>query len=227
MANVKPKKVPLVRIDRTRHMFISPPGILSFPHLFTPRAVEENQEPSFSCDLIFDDVESLKVDYKGKKTTTPAVLRAIQNVKMDQWGKDPKKWPRFTLPAGQTAGPVKIGNEKTYDDGTVLQGYADKRYITARSGMKYPPRLFNTDGSPARPEDLYGGCVARVQVLCRPWISTLGLGVSMRLLAVMKVADGEPFGLGGNMFDFEGGGDDEFGLIDESGGGDEFDQIQF
>jgi hypothetical protein len=222
------KKPPLIRADRSRHMFISPPGILSFPNLFTPRAVEENQEPSFSCDLIFDDFDLLKQDYKGAKakpdgtfTTLPGVLRAIQNVKVDQWGADPKKWPAEVRDRFEKN--VKLGDEKKHSDGKVMQGYAGNRFITVRTGQKYPPFLKNKNGDTCRPEDLYGGAICRVQVLCRPWISALGKGVSLRLLGVMKVADGEKFGIGGEMFDYEDGE----GLELEGETLDDFDQIQF
>lgn len=212
----KIKKVPLIRIDRSAHMFISPPGRLSFPHLFTPTRVEENQEPSFSCDIIFNTLEEFKQPYVGKKTSTPSIAQCIQNVKRDQWGENSKKWPNFTFKN------IKKGNEKTYDNGEILQGYKDAFYMTLRTGHKYPPRLYNVNGSPATPEDLYGGCYVRVQVLCRPYITPLACGVSLRLLAVMKTAEGQPFGLGSDMFDFDG--DEEHGAEETEN---EFDVIQF
>jgi hypothetical protein len=203
-------------------MFISPPGILSFPHLFTPRAVEENQEPSFSCDILFADPEDFKKPHVGKKASMPSILQCIQNVKIDQWGKDKTKWPKFAKPN------IKKGNEKQYDDGTVLQGYEDVLYMTLRTGQKYPPRLFNINGSPARPEDLYGGAICRVQVLCRPYSTPLGKGVSLRLVAVMKVAKGEPFGIGGDMFDFEGDEDElQLDIDGNESADEEFDAITF
>jgi hypothetical protein len=154
---------------------------------------DDDQKKTFHCDLIADSKDAWKEPYNGKKTQTVSLMKAIHNCKVDQWGPDQKKWPKFEHPC------IKDGNKRVID-GTnppeILDGYEGKWYIHPKSGEKYPPKIDGKD------LDLYGGCYVRAEILCRPYSTGKNKGVSLRLLSIMKVREGEKFGLsGGGRFD--------------------------
>lgn len=193
----KRKAKPIVRVNKARHMIITPVCRLSFPNLFVPRAWNEDEKKSFECDLIVDSKEAWKEEYAGKKTKTLSLRKAIFNAKLDQFG--PKDdWPEFEYDV------IHDGNDRTIGEtDEVLEGYEDKSFIKPRTGEKYPPKLLLKNGDPASEEDLYGGCYVRAQILVRPYDTGKNVGVSLRLISIMKVKDGEKFGIGGDMFDTE------------------------
>lgn len=202
----KPKRVPLIKTNKARHMVITPVARISFPTVFTPRAFEDDPDgiKYYQCDFIFNSLDELKGPYQGKKTQTISVLQAIHNVKCDQWGKDKDAWPKFPYPV------TKKGNERTNEDGEVLEGYADKIFIKAKSGEKYPPKIIGIDGRPLTSDvQVYGGCYARAQLLARPYQFGKNFGVKFTLLQLMKVKDGEKFGMPSDVFDISELVDDE------------------
>lgn len=195
----KRKAKPIVRVNKARHMIITPVCRLSFPNLVTPRAFndDKDEKKSFSCDLIVDSEDVWKEEYKGKKIQTLSLRKAIFLAKTDQFG--PKSdWPEFEFPE------ILDGDDRTIGDtDEVLEGYAGKSYIRPRTGEKYPPKLLLANGDPASEDDLYGGCFVRAQILCRPYDTGKNVGVSLRLVSVMKVKDGDKFGIGGDDFDYD------------------------
>lgn len=195
----KSKREPIIKVKKDRHLIITPVARLSFPQLFTARSFEDNpnEKKVFRCDLIVDSEDVWKQAYKGKKTQTISLKKAIRNCKEDQWGEDQKKWPHFEYDV------IQDGNENTNDDDEIRDGYKDKSYIVPKSGEEFPPTLLLKNGKPATEEDLYAGCYVRAQILCRPYISGKNKGVSLRLVSIMKVDEGEKFGIGGDVFDIE------------------------
>ena len=200
----KPKKKkrkikPIIRVNKERHMIITPVCRLSFPNLFvaTAHKDEENGKKTFHCDLIVDDEDVWKKAYKGTKTSTISLRKAIRNAKEDQFGEE-ADWPHFEHDA------IRDGDDRTIGDTEeVLEGYEGKSFIKPRTGEKYPPKLMLKNGKPASEEDLYGGCFVRAQILVRPYDTGTNAGVSLRLIAIIKDSDGEKFGIGGDMFDTE------------------------
>ena len=191
------KQANVVRVDNARHMVVTQVARLSFPNLFTPKGFQDkpNEAKSFSAHLIFDSLEDLKKPYNGKKTQTPSLLKAIANAKTDQWG-DKERWPRFAYPN------VLKGDDERNKDGEIRNGYEGKVYVKVKSGEKFPPRIVLANGSPAAEADVYGGCYVQAQILVRPYV-TPNAGVSLRLLGIMKVKDGEKFGAGADLFEYE------------------------
>ena len=191
----------LIKINEERHMVITPVGRVSFPQVFTARSFEDNPEAEkcFQVDLIFDDKEEFKKEYKGKKKQTISMARAVINAKQDQWG-DKSKWPRFNYPC------FKDGNERVDQDQNVLQGYADKYFITARSKEQFPPKVIDAHGKELTEQEFYGGCYARAQLIARPYAFGKNFGIRFILLQIMKTDEGERFG---------GVADDVFDLSEE------------
>lgn len=206
----KPKKKkrkikPIIRVNKERHMIITPVCRLSFPNLFVATAFkdEEDAKKTFHCDLIVDEEKVWSKSYKGTKTNTISLAKAIKNAMEDQFG-DEADWPHVEHE------PICDGDDRTIGDtDEVLEGYEGKSFIKPRTGEKYPPKLMLKNGKPASEEDLYGGCYVRAQILVRPYDTGTNAGVSLRLIAIIKDSDGEKFGVGGDMFDTEEVEEDE------------------
>lgn len=205
----KPKRVEIIKTNKDRHMVLTPEFRVSFPQLFEPRAYEEGQKKVFQLDMIFDDEDAFKEVYKGKKTKTVSMKQAIRNAKVDQWGEDKNEWPNFPNEV------FKDGDERTNAEGEIYMGYEGKFYVTAKSNEEFKPKLIDKYGKAiTEPDDLYGGCYARAQLIARPYVSGKTHGVSFKLLQVMKTRDGEKFGgMDGDVFDvedaIEGEGDED------------------
>lgn len=188
----------IVRVNNARHMVVTQVARLSFPVLFVPKSFQdkENEAKSFSCDLIFDSLDDLKKPWNGKKTQTPSLLQAIRYAKEDQWGTDKEKWPHFAYPN------IKKGNEAVNKDGEIRNGYEGKVFVKATSGEKFPPKIVLANGTPATESQVYGGCYVQAQILVRPYLMP-NKGVSLRLISVRKVKDGEKFGAGVDLLEYD------------------------
>ncbi len=185
-------------------MVITPIGRVSFPQLHVARSFEDSPDgaKTFQVDLIFDSLDVLKTPYVGKKSQTPSLVTAALNVKKDQWGADKDKWPKFPHPW------FKKGDERVNADGDVLDGYAGKIFIKAKCGEKFPPKVLGADGRPLSQAEFYGGCFARAQLLVRPYQFGKNQGINFTLLQVMKVRDGDKFGMPSDVFDLSEVSDD-------------------
>lgn len=192
------KQSNIVKVNNARHMVVTQVARLSFPNLFTPKAFQDkpNEAKSYSAHLIFDSIDELKEPWNGKKTQTPSLLKAIRFAKEDQWGTVKEKWPKFSYPV------VFDGDQERNKDGEIRNGYEGKTYIRVKSGEKFPPKIVLQNGSPATEADVYGGCYVQAQILVRPYLLPKP-GVSLRLLGIRKVRDGEKFGAGVDLFEYE------------------------
>lgn len=184
------KQTKIVKMNPARHMVITPKFRLSFPALHTAKSFQDDpdQKKSFSADMLFESEDDFKKEYKGKKKQTVSMSKAIFNAKVDQWGANKEKWPKF---------PHKIfknGNDRTNKEGEVYQGYEDMFFVTARSGEKFPPKVVDKFGKPIDEKAMYGGCYCQAQLMARPYDFGGNKGVRFILLQVMKLEDGERFG---------------------------------
>ncbi len=205
MANNQSTK--LVKINDARHCIVTPVMQISFPKVFKAVWNELSKKNEFSCDLIAQEEDDLKQDYKGKKKQTLSIRKAVFNARVDQWGPK-EKWPKWTFET------IKTGNNQKNKDGEVYAGYADRLYITAKSGEEYPPKIVGADGKPLDPKEMYGGAMVRAALIARPVHFGKTIGVRFILQQLIKVGDGERFGGGGmqDVFDVEEmGGDDDGG----------------
>lgn len=202
---MKTQSIRLIKMNAERHLVITPKARVSFPQLFVPRSFQDatDQKKQYSVDLIFDSKEDLKTPFVGKTTKTVSLMQASLNAKKDQWGPDKEKWPKMPY------SPFKDGNERKSRDGEIFDGYADKWFITARSGEKFAPKVLSKSGKPLTEADVYGGCYAIAQLMARPYAFGKNFGIRFILLALQKVEDGERFGGGGNNPLFDVSEDDE------------------
>lgn len=179
----------IIKMNKARHMVITPPFRVSFPNVFVPRSFQDTDgvAKNYSLDMIFNSEKDFDKEHKGKTTQTPSMKRVLFNAKVDQWGsKD--KWPKFPFPV------FKEGNERQNKDGEILNGYEDKFYATAKCGEKFPPKVVGLDGKPLDEKSFYPGCYAIAGLMARPYIFGKNQGVRFILLQIQKVKDGERFG---------------------------------
>lgn len=146
---------------------------LSFPHLFTARAVNEGDKPKFSCNLILDDEKHAKL--------IRTLERAIDKVADEHWkGKVPK-----TLKIC-----LRDGDEYADKD-----GYGEGTHFLTASSDKRPP-VVDRDMTPIADEDdkVYAGCYVNVTIRLWAQDNKYGKRVNAALRAVQFVKDGDAFG---------------------------------
>lgn len=163
--NTMPEKDPAI---------ITLPAVrLSFPHLWTPQAMEENQEPKFSATFLLDN------------NTHGALLDRIDAL-IDRMALDEyKKKINFKR-------CLRDGNEKSE-----LEGYGDGvSFITASN--KARPGVVHRNLSPVTEADgvIYAGCYVNATI--RIWIQNnqWGKRANAQLRAVQFLKDGPSFGAG-------------------------------
>lgn len=189
----------LIKMNRERHLVITPVFRLSFPTLFTPKAHPDDpqEKKAFRLEGIFDSKEAFKEPYKGKKIQTVSMAKAVLNAKIDQWGSDRDKWPKFAYPV------FRDGDERKNQEGEIYKGYEGGFWFAAKSGEEFPPRVYSSTGQALTEAEVYGGCYCRAELMARPYAVGPNKGIRFVLLSVMKVKDGEKFGgLQTDLFDF-------------------------
>lgn len=146
---------------------------LSFPHLFTPHAMEEGQEKKYGAVFILDNE-------KHDKTLT-LIEKTIERLALDFW----KKKMHFKT-------CLRDGNEKPEMD-----GYGDGVMFISAS-RKTRPAVVDRAVNPITEEDgiIYAGCYVNATI--RLWVqdNKWGKRVNAELRAVQFVKDGESFGAG-------------------------------
>jgi len=173
--NTKPR----VTVDVTTGI-----GTLSFPHLFTSTASKNDKgETTYDLQLIIP---------KTQKEDLRALMVAIKKVGEAQWG-DKWKQVRHPLRDGD-----KEADDLTEDGSTKGEKYPERLgcfFLNARSNR--PVGVYDRTRTPiTNPEDVYGGCKAKVNVTFYPYSSNGNHGIGVGLNGVQKVADGESFGGG-------------------------------
>lgn len=158
---------------------LTPVGRVSWPALAKP-----DDNGKYGLTMIFDS----EADLKKLKAL---VVECIKG----EWG-DKYKPAQLSL-------PFKNGNDKTDDDGNVRPEYADCTLATM--GTKYAVTVLNPAKKPIPTAQLeaevYGGCYCIAQVNAYAWEYTekgkvMKRGVSLGLMNLMKVRDGERLGGG-------------------------------
>lgn len=164
---------------------------LSFPHLFTARAVNEGDKPKFSANFILDNDEH--------EDLIAELEDAIESVATEQWkGKTPKNL-KTCLRDGED-----YADKDGYGDGTM--------FLTA-STDKRPP-VVDRDMSPIVEDDdkIYAGCFVNATIRLWAQDNQYGKRVNANLRAVQFVRDGDAFGA--EPIDIE----NEFAPLDSEGG---------
>lgn len=152
------------------------PVRISYAHLFTPTAMDENSEKKYSVSLIIP-----KSDKKMVAQINKAIAAAEQqglNTKFG--GVMPKKYKNITL---------RDGDEDRPDD----EVYANSYFINA--SCKKKPQVVGKDLKPVMDEsEVYSGCYCCVSVNFYAYNVNGNKGIAAGLNNVMKARDGEPLG---------------------------------
>lgn len=146
----------------------------SYPKIFKPEAFGA-AAPKYSIVMLFPK----------KGSDMKPLENAIDKAGVDFFGADKKKWPKDFL------SPIKDGDEKSDQP-----GYAGHWVVNASSSKDYRPAVMDRDGTSPITEDdqtFYAGCWARALVFATGYDYLGKKGVTLRLQAVQKLADGERF----------------------------------
>lgn len=171
------KKTPGIKI-------VTPVGIISYPNLFEPRAVEAGKEPKYSCTVIFP---------KSRKAELATLETAILTVAKNHFGGTGKDGKPIDVEkmfaSGKLHHPLLDGDLK-YPDDPLYKGTV---FLRASSDMKHRPAVVGADVQPIiDPQEVYPGMKARLQVYVCPFeYSGMKFGITCLLNGVQKVADGE------------------------------------
>jgi hypothetical protein len=149
---------------------LTPTGILSYPHLFKARAVNEQSEPRFSCNLIFDKTAQNTPEFQQlRKLAMAAAVTKFGQAKLD----DPKFIARLRRPFRPCA------------DRPGVMGYDVPDGVFINPWSQLPPKVVGPDAQEITvPSDVFPGQKARVQVNAFAYDNAGNIGVSFGLQAV-------------------------------------------
>lgn len=168
-----------------------PRGRLIWARLFEAEAMEEGNDPSYSCAILYKDNQNIK-----------AIRKAIEAAKKDQWAtKAPRKLTMCLIDDDREIEELA----ETYDyiePGDVI--------LKLRRYEKYgAPQLWDQNVEPVEsPTEMYSGCHVVGDVEFFGWERKTSSGISCRLNGLQKVRDDES--LGGGKTDTK----DSFGAVE-------------
>jgi hypothetical protein len=122
----------------------SPPGILSYPALFSPKPPVEGAEPRYSCLVVFD-ADALKTDPWRE------LRQAVKDAATERWG---------TKTPSNLRWPFRKNEEK---EGAPFDAFPDGIFISCWS--KKRPGIVDVDRNEILdPEDVWAGQLVRVSL---------------------------------------------------------------
>lgn len=142
----------------------SPIGVLSFPHLFTPRAPSPGAEERYSVSLIFDKDAQASAEFMAMK-------KAAMEAATEKWGAKAKDM----ITNGQIRMPFRVATEKSQ-----YAGYEDgKVFINAWSKQK--PDVIDGRLQDVVPSDIFPGVMGRITYKAFAYENSGNRGVSFGL----------------------------------------------
>ena len=146
----------------------TPIGILSFPTLFTPRALANtpNAEARYSLSLLFDQKAQATPEFKDLKK---ACAQAID----ERWGTGKSQDKSFV---SKLRLPFRKCSDKQYDGYDIPGGLYISPWTKSRPGLIDAQRNEITV-----PEDVWAGQMARCTVNCRAYAQQGNQGVHFLL----------------------------------------------
>lgn len=170
---------------------ILPPALGSYANLFTPRAIEEGQEPKYSLSLLFPKKDApataLCAPAKGlwnereRQTGLSLLLQAIDAVATAKFGPNYKTDRKLRMPL---------------HDGDVDQSdkseYAGCVYVNANASKDRQPGIVDSRLQPIFEEkEAYSGCFFRasVSVYAYDKAGNRGVGIGLNNVQVVKKGD--------------------------------------
>jgi hypothetical protein len=162
----------------------------SYANIFEPKAPQGGGEPKYSVTLLIP---------KDDKATLAKIAEAIKDAR-----------DNFCNRNGANALPAKPVTSLHDGDGQRLNGEdfgpeCRGHYVITVSS-KTKPVIVDRNGQPILDStEVYSGCYGRASINFYGYNKAGKKGVSAGLLAVQKLADGEPFGTVGSADDFNDG----------------------
>lgn len=142
----------------------SPIGVISFPHVFTPRAPSPGTDERYSVAIIFDTNAQKSAEYKAMKV-------AAMEAAVDFFGDKAKAM----IKNGQLRMPFRDATEKSQ-----YAGYEDgKIFVNAWSKQK--PDVIDGNLNDVIPSDLFPGCMGRITYRAFAYDQSGNKGVSIGL----------------------------------------------
>lgn len=158
-----------IRVERSARIN-TPKARASYPHVFKPSAFQGEGDPKFSISLYVPKSESEFISR----------LRAAQDeaVKALYGAKKPQNFETWGI-----------------TDGDELEDAAAANCWVVKASNKSKPRIVDSQGQDILDElEIYGGCYCRAVLTAKAYGTNNKGGVSLELLVVQKVGDGQPFG---------------------------------
>lgn len=154
---------------------ITPEAILSYPNLFTPRAQNDQQEPKYSCALVFTE----DTDISDLKKAAVAVAK-------EKWGAKAADM----IKKGQLRMPFRTDTKaKGYPEGSTFMNVRSKQRPGVVSIVPDPET-----GKPMVIEDesqIYPGVIARASITFFAYDTSGNRGVSAGLNNIQKIREGD------------------------------------
>lgn len=156
-----------IRLSNTR---------ISFPVLWTPESVGDDDKPAFSASFLLDPTDP----------QVAAIEKAIEEAAAEKWPKDHAKILAAIRKADKTC--LHDGSVKDYD------GFEGKVFVSARNPVR--PLVIDSDKSQLAESDgrPYAGCYVNASLEIWAQDNKWGKRVNATLLGVQFYRDGDSFG---------------------------------
>ena len=157
-------------------------GRLSYAHLNTPHAPNENAEAKYSATLLID-----KNDTDAINAVNQAIAAAVDD------GVTRRIFTQAIDPTHTKYPPLRDGD--TPNDSGEPRGpeFAGHYFIAAKN--KNQPIVVNAQRQPViNPDDVYSGCYVNMAVEFFAYSTSGNKGISASLIGVQKVKDGDRLG---------------------------------
>lgn len=153
---------------------------ISFPQLFTAKAVNNQGDPRFSACFMFDP----------KSENAKQMATAIEAVANEKWGAKAKGILGELIAKDRVAYKAY---EKKSESGDVYNGFAGTHHVNASN--KTRPLCLDKNKAPITAEDgkLYGGCYVNASIELWTQDNEFGKRINATLRGVQFVRDGEAF----------------------------------
>ncbi|WP_312099035.1 DUF2815 family protein [Corynebacterium dentalis] len=157
-------------------------GRLSYAHLNTPHAPNDQAEAKYSATLLID-----KNDHEAISAVTAAIKAAVD---------DGVSRNTFTQPIDPTHTkypPLRDGDAPNDSGEPRGQEFAGHAFIAAKN--KKQPMVVNAQRQPVLdPDEVYSGCYVNMAVEFYAYSNSGNKGIGASLIGVQKVKDGDRLG---------------------------------
>ncbi len=155
---------------------------LNYVNLFTPRSVEEGDEPRYSATLLIPKTDIITINHIKE-----AIEKSKENGKT-LWGG--------IIPENLKI-PIKDGDLEKSED----KDYTNHYFVNAAA--KYKPGTVDLNlNEIIDPKEIYSGCYVRCAINFYPYRQDGNFGIGCSIENVQKLADGEILGRSSAVDDF-------------------------